>query len=228
MSIVNYFNKDNLIPSKYLKVINEPPQKIFLSVKNVPLFQVYLPIDTSEIFEIIFNDKKLWLKSSFYVTDKKISKLRAPIFGVPFNKALNLVIKEGLIKSRFYLSNSDELKNNAVIADLLVHSAFNKKEIKYELQFWQMLDKDNQVFYVHSILNFYTKTVEHLDGAIILFTDEQRNLLFEKGKKIKGYYYQKYFRLDANIAIDLAIEIIRKFFPIEELANEYFEINTIG
>lgn len=47
------------------------------------------------------------------------------------------------------------------------------------------------------------------------------------GQKNNGFYYQKYFRLDANISIDFAIEIIRNYFPIEGLTNEYFEIDTI-
>ena len=227
MPFQKYYDKDNLISTSFLEVVEHPAMGTLIYVKGNAPIQVFLLPDLDSVFKFIYEEKNLWNNASFYVINRKISKLRAPIYGVPFVKALKVVLKEGLIKSRFYFPNYDKLKYEAVIADLIIHLGFNRKEKKKEVQLWQSLDKDNKVFYIHFIIDNYLNAVEHLDGAIIHFTDEQKNILFEKGKKVKGDSYQKLFRINSIISIEKSIEIIRKYFPIEELANEYFEIEVV-
>lgn len=224
----NLLDKDKLIHTKNLKIIRDPFNGFKLFVKDNLSEEVYCASEIIPIFNCLLENKNIWNNTSLNITDKKIRKLGSPIFGVPFEKAIKEVLKSRFIKSRFYLTNYDELQKQAVIADLIVLLAKNKKENKTELQIWQKMDKTEEVFYIHFIIDDETNEVEHLDGATILFTLEQKNILFEKCKKIKGYNYQKHFKINSSITFEQTINIIKKYFPIEELVEEYFEKEVIN
>ena len=79
------------------------------------------------------------------------------------------------------------------------------------------------------IMDSEGKHVSHLDGALVDFEDQAAiQSIFDEGEKRKGVRYTKYFRVDGSFDIQLAVGIIREFFPIEELVDEYFEYKKIS
>src|SRR5262249_32892155 len=89
---------------------------------------------------------------------------------------------------------------------------------------WEWIGQGIEVFYAHMILAPDANTVYHLDGAVVKFeSDCEIASIFQTGNKHKGCEYEKYFRLDGEISFENAIELIRAFFPVEELIDEYFE-----
>jgi hypothetical protein len=71
------------------------------------------------------------------------------------------------------------------------------------------------------------KTFQHFDGAIITYSKEDLILLFKNSDKLKGKSYLKIFRLDGEIDIKHIFNIANKFFPVDSLTEEYFEIESL-
>ncbi len=227
MLITDIKNKDNLIPTKYLKVIKHPITGTQFFLKTKSSEEVHYVPELNGIIDYLYSNNNLWKNTSLNITEHKSRKLGALIFGVPFEKALKEVLKNGFIKSRYFLTNTVSLQNDAVISDLLVFLANNKKESQNELQIWQRMDKINEVFYIHVIIDNDSNLITHIDGATIQFTEEQKSILFQDGKKTKSISYQKHFRIDTKITLEQTIEIVKKYLPIKELTTEYFDKEMI-
>ena len=89
---------------------------------------------------------------------------------------------------------------------------------------WEWIGEGVEIDYAHMIATPDCDSVVHLDGAIVSFESECKiSTIFATGEKHKGHKYEKYFRLDGRLTFLQAIELIRAFFQIKELVDEYFE-----
>jgi hypothetical protein len=95
------------------------------------------------------------------------------------------------------------------------------------LETWQGTESSPEVFYIHAIFSEQASICYHLDGAIILFNPEDKDILFHQGNKLKGYSYQKQFRLDGEIPIQSVFKIVNEYFPIDSLTHECFGLDVI-
>jgi hypothetical protein len=68
----------------------------------------------------------------------------------------------------------------------------------------------------------------HFDTAIIGMSIAERERLFEESRKIKGDSYKKLFRMDGSSSMDVVNEIANRFFPLDELIDEYFEAQPLS
>ena len=97
----------------------------------------------------------------------------------------------------------------------------NKDEL-YVLEAWQIGDFA-EAHYIHMIFDPNKRSVGHLDGAVISFASpDEARVLSENATKVKGQAYKKIFRLDGEFSLESASSLIRLYFPIEELTEEYF------
>ena len=94
------------------------------------------------------------------------------------------------------------------------------------IECWQGVEGENYVFYIHGIID-ESGGFQHFDGAIIGFDLQDIELLFSENRKLKGGTYKKLFRLDGNIKKEDVFEIANRFFPLDKLIDEYFEIRRI-
>jgi len=151
---------------------------------------------------------------------------RAPVYGVPFRKALDIVLREGVHISTFQIPKQNI---DAYYSTLVVRLSRQQGQTGAELQLdaWQWIGKDVYVDYVHAILTDDATQVVHLDGALMSFSCESdiESFLWNN-KKHKCAHKEKYFRVDAALPLDEAVLLIRAFFSVEEMADEYFEYKS--
>ncbi|MBK8271300.1 MAG: hypothetical protein IPK83_24460 [Planctomycetes bacterium] len=147
------------------------------------------------------------------------------MYGVSFKKAVDIALSKRLAKSRFWIPPERQTES-VFYAQLLVKVARQKASNggNLNVEAWQWIGDGIEVDYVHMILNPNTMIVNHLDGALIHYNSElEIATMFNTADKQKGCMYEKYFRLDGHIPMDSAIEMVRAFFPIQELVDEYFQ-----
>lgn len=65
---------------------------------------------------------------------------------------------------------------------------------------------------------------DHFDGAMIGFNIYEKEKLFRDNNKLKGGNYQKSFFIRRPIEWKEVYELSNRFFPLDELIDEYFEV----
>lgn len=197
-----------------------------LKLKKSPEVFLFPDSYTSEVVDIIENDETYWNQSYLKVSVGTPSRAGAPIFGVPLKTAFNQALKTGLQKSHYAILRESKDPRAGFLADLIIFVSVDRKSDKNirEIQVWESLLGSEEVFYCHAILNNTHLTTNHLDGAVIYMSAEEKETLFNKATKIKGYKKEKHFRVDAMLPLEISLEIMRAYFPIEELTDEAFEL----
>jgi hypothetical protein len=218
-------NDEGLVPA--VEMIFEPRRGSYaLTLRRYPKVGVFPHIQLSAVVPLLARDTTLWSNSAFEVSAMPSITARIPIFGVPLGRALSEVIKRGLQKSRYALPAGTYDPQGGFAADLLVFVGLNLQSSPdlREIQVWEDVRGSTEVFYAHSIVSVSSMTVRHLDGATIHFSDDQKDELFNKGRKLKGQSYKKHFRIDGSFDLSLGIDLMKAYFPIEELTTEALEM----
>jgi hypothetical protein len=176
--------------------------------------------------KLLLNSPDLWKYSAIRVQSGRPTVSKAPVYGVPFRKALDIVLREGVHISTFQIPKKNI---DAYYSTLVVRLSRQQGQTGAELQLdaWQWIGKDVYVDYVHAILTDDATQVVHLDGALMSFSCESdiESFLWNN-KKHKCAHKEKYFRVDAALPLDEAVLLIRAFFSVEEMADEYFEYKS--
>ena len=167
----------------------------------------------------------LWKNLKLKLEKKKYtSSSSAPIVGVSFDKAIEIIIskEQNPISPRFRLDL--EYSESSICGTLFSNFRKNKEEINFEL--WQIyhLDKEDidiPTNYIHGIFDIKQDCFIHLDGALILHTEDDRKLIEQGLIPPKKAPYCKLFRLDCNLNKDLVKEMMSLYLPIEELSQEF-------
>lgn len=216
--------KDELIPASEITIQSDG--NLFL--KSDLRVRIYADWRIRDVLEYLLTRPSLWEQTAIRVGPSDHIVGRAPIFGVPFQRAIEIALREGLTKSVFWLplSGQDE---NVLYSQLLVRVT-KRKESNGQfiiVESWEWIGEGVEVLYTHMILTHDVSSAIHLDGAIVTFeSDCEIASIFQTGNKRKGCRYEKYFRLDGEIKIENALQIIRAFFSVEELVDEYFEYSN--
>jgi hypothetical protein len=168
----------------------------------------------------------LWEVAAIRVLSGPRISSRAPMFGVPFRRAVEIALQNGLTKCEFYLP---ERKDDVYYASLLFHVDKRKESngSVLVLQVWQYCPGLPEVFYIHAESSNFEGTVSHLDGAIIHFPPEEIETLFKSGDKLKSLQYEKQFRLNGEIPMEDMLNIVSEYFPVKELVDEAFRVRTV-
>lgn len=213
--------EDDLIPASEITVQSDGS----LFLKSDVRVRIYADWRIGRVLEYLLTQPSLWECSAIRVEPSDHIAGRAPIFGVPFRRAIEIALSEGLTKSVFWIPKAGQAEN-VLYSQLLVRVA-KRKESNGNLimvESWEWIGEGIEVIYAHMILTPDASRVIHLDGAVIAFeSDCEVTSIFQTGNKRKGCKYEKYFRLDGEIKIENAFQLIRSFFPVEELVDEYFE-----
>jgi hypothetical protein len=105
---------------------------------------------------------------------------------------------------------------------------------KIELQAWECYGNEPEVFYIHGEIHNLGKELifTHLDGAFIYLDDVQKAELFGGNSDVKGHK-EKYFRfgkagVEAKVPYKDAVELIKAFFPVDEITNEAFNVRVFN
>ena len=218
--IKKFEDTDGLIKSN---LIEKFVSDIVIEIENKWIFPNRL---IQNVINYIRSYPDLLQISKFSFTGNRISSSRVTSFGLTFQQALRKLNKQGIERARLYCEKKQDFTDEGVVAEMLVNTTKNK-DGTVSIEAWQGIKEENEVFYLHGIMNSKTEFFIHFDGAIIGFSIEDKKQLFRENKKIKGGTYKKLFRLDGEISSSHVFEIANKFFPLDKLIDEYFEIERI-
>lgn len=190
----------------------------------------YPSVESRSVIDYLIQHENLFKLAAIRLGSQYISRKGALIIGLDFERALNIALTEGFQKSIFYALDHDTIENWGVVAYFVIHLKFNKKENLIELEAWQGFDKDPTVYYIHATFPQNLSYCKHLDGATIVLSPEDLESLFRLGEKRKGKK-EKHFRLDddaeiGEIRISFFLEIMQKYFLVDELLKEYFNTSN--
>jgi hypothetical protein len=145
-------------------------------------------------------------------------------YGIDFISAIEKCLEEGLVKS-YYYSLEKKTWEDGVSADFLVRMSMNKESC-IELDAWQGIKDDGRLHYCHGILHTDGASFQHLDFAFHHTSKDEIEKLFSNGRDRPELSLKaKVFRLDDDgnsISFELAYELMKIFFPLDELVAEYF------
>lgn len=217
----NEFTSDGLIECRNLD-IESTNNSYNLWLQKDKRISVCATKYASPIVDYLVSKQCLWSSAAIRIVHGRGTYSRALMFGVSFQRAVEIALSKGFIMSEFYLPHQSD---DVWYATLLLHVSRRKESngSVIELQAWQYCPGTPEVFYIHSESQDFSTHVTHLDGAIIYFDPEQVRQLFIICNKIKDDSYEKQFRLDGSISVIDMYNIISLYLPVTELVGEAFQ-----
>lgn len=148
---------------------------------------------------------------------------RVPVFGIDFNKAILSAVRNGNSTAHFYSPKVKKWGDLGTFADFLIKINKNKEKLLV-FQAWQAIEKEETLFFVHGILSRDLKYFTHIDFAYHYTSlDEIQKLIHNGEEKPILSSKEKILRLDGQIPFDTGFELMRAFFPIDNLVDEYYQ-----
>jgi hypothetical protein len=217
-----YGDKDKLIHANSLIELKQsrPLDRIFEINGNwcFPDYSIRHLLEIS-IENGLLSNTRLKISKTRY---KSIS--RANYFGLDFINAINKTIEKGIEVSYYYCAEKKEWSHMGGFADYLIKLNINKDK-NIEFNAWQAIGDENTLFYVHGIIEQEKKWFIHIDFAYHhTEIEEIAKLFLEHKKKPILLNKEKLFRIDGKISIEIGFDLIRTFFPLSELATEYYNV----
>lgn len=213
--IEEFMDKDGLI--EIIKIDKIISNRLF-ELKKKWLFPNKI---IHSVLDYILCFAELKKKSKISLTDKRVVTSSARIFGLSFEQALSKLTRMGLQQARLYCEKEQDFSEDGVVAEMLINLTKDNKGI-VSIEAWQGVKESCRVHYIHGMMDEEQEVFQHFDGAIIEFEIHELNQLFRENKKLKGNNYKKLFRLDGEISCEHVFELSNRFFPLENLSDEYF------
>lgn len=224
--IKKYGDKDGLIKTEKLKEIEHSKQfdRIFQIDEDKWCFPSYSIKTLIEI--IISND--LWDMTRIRISKTRFKVIsRATLYGIDFQKAILRAAKKGVAVTRLYSSDFKEWTDEGVFADFLIKLTMSKEGF-VEFNSWQAIGRENTLFFVHGILDKSLEYFTHIDFAYHHTSlQEIRKLLQNSKDKPVLNFKEKILRLDGFIKTDIGFELMRNFYPIDNLVDEYYNCSLM-
>jgi hypothetical protein len=174
----------------------------------------------------ILSHEYLWNNSKLRFVSERVVASSARIFGISFQQAIEKIAEKGFSKARLYCEKRSTFERMGVVAEMLAN-IYTEKDGLTTMEIWQGVANSSRVYYAHGILNKSKRNFIHFDCAIINMDITEQHILFEENRKIKGGDYLKLFRIDGDIDKKYVFELASQFFPLDNLIEEYFEIERI-
>jgi len=210
-----------------------------IATSEITMYQNSMLLENEEVIEVmeltnlvsyIKANDYLWKNLKLKLEKKKnISRSSAPIINISFDKAIEIIIskKQNPVSPRFRLDL--EYSKSSICGTLFANFRKNGDEINFEL--WQIyhLNKEDiniPTNYIHGIFNIEQDKFIHFDGALIIHTENDRQLIQQGQIPPKRAPYCKLFRFDCNLNKDLVKQMMSIYLPIEELNEEFDIIQT--
>jgi hypothetical protein len=218
-TIASLLDEDGLITSELLSLVRPG----VFSIKNKYVFPVW---EASRIIDYVFDQPELWKMSRLALTNRRGTRAGGLVFGLTFQQAIGKLTHKGYKRGRFYCPVPDRFSDKGQIADLLA-SVYTNKEANWVLEVWQGIGDDSKVYYAHAIVQQSSGLCTHFDMAIIGFPIADKVRLFAEARKIKSHPYTKIFRMDGSFSMDVVHKIANRFFPVDELIDEFFAVEPL-
>ncbi|GLH67165.1 hypothetical protein [Geothrix edaphica] len=217
---------DGLVPCSKIQIqITQDRYELLLpSQNNLPVFPVP---EGDQVTDYLVDHSDLWRQASLRLSFAPSICGSAPMFGVPFRRAVEIALASGHVKSKFYFPNQAFNKHYKTLLLHLDRTQDARGDL-VQLQAWHYTPGQTYAYYLHALSPAFNHEIYHLDGATISFSEPDLDVLLLDSRKIKGTNYQKHFRLDGSFSIEHMHSIARFFFPCTELYDEAFEIQPVA
>jgi len=213
--------RDGLLPCTSISVRpHSGRNELYLAKEQLPVFAS--PFNGMTV-DYLANSPMLWSQAAIRVTYYPPICGRALFFGVPFRQAVEIALKQGQMRSKFFFPERVENGRHEILLLQLDRRSDPRGEL-LQLQAWQYSPGTHRAHYLHALSRDFCTHICHLDGAIIEYSEDDLDLFLRESRKVKGDKYEKFFRLDGSIEIEHMHNLARTFFPTEELYNEAFEV----
>ena len=224
-SLDSLLTSDNLVPCSALVWDSE-----HLLIKGSSQ-HVYVEPRAIGVIKHLKTRQDLWNCAKIRVGESKRDFRGAPVFGVPFEKALELLSRESynkpILKSMYCRDDASYISDNRLgfLGSLVAHVSrkMEDNDVRITLEAWETISAGPETFYIHGIFSSVQKVWIHLDGATMNHSDYQKGLLFNKGNKTKGTNYAKHFRLDGRLSTCEVVKIANAFLPLDEVTPQYMQ-----
>lgn len=212
-----YENEEGLIEISKLTEIKGYDKRFY----EIDGYWFSIPIHLKEIVEYIYQNN---LVEGTFIKLERFSTKSSPgasIINVNYDKMFNLIVRgcKSSTAHYFCVINKDLSKDN--YADFFVKADRIDKD-RVQFQLWQLLGKNREfVLYAHFIKNLNTDAFEHFDLAYHYVNNayDIEHLFTKKAMEILNK--QKWFRNDTNLSKKQIFDITKKFFPMDELVDEF-------
>ena len=131
------------------------------------------------------------------------------------------VIKSGEPISSWFICEREKDFNKGAYADLFVLG--NLSDSKFQIQLWQIIGEGSELLYAHGLLNKNTLNFTHFDLASHYIDPDLVPKLIYGKQKLKLTKKVKWLRIDNGIDKQTAFDLIKMFFPMDYLVNEFLE-----
>lgn len=216
---------DGLVPCSCLR-LRTSPEGYELAFADDPAVEVFPLPESDFVTDALVERPDLWSKAALRVTHHPSIWGSAPVFGVPFRRALDLAVKEGHTKSKYFLPES---YRDGRYESLLLHirTVDDVRGRLLQVEAWQYRPGSDCAYYLHALSSDFAEQVVHFDGAKIQYTGRDLDTLLLDTKKVKGTSYRKYFRLDGAFDIEDMHTLAVAFLPGKQLYNEGLSVSVL-
>jgi hypothetical protein len=98
-----HVTSDSLLPSSCMRVLRADGGYDLVFEEN-PQISIFPSPNFHQIVDLLVDDVSAWDALSFRATCSPSIHGSAPVFGVPFSKAVEIAIKHGFAKSKFFFA----------------------------------------------------------------------------------------------------------------------------
>ncbi|MEK8047086.1 hypothetical protein [Ideonella margarita] len=214
--------EDGLIPCQCL-IIRCTADGYDLAFAENPDIEVFPVPESNVVADALVNRPDLWRQAAIRLTYRPSVWGSAPIFGVPFQRAVEIALKQGYTKSKYFLPNAH---TGGGYESLLIHlrKVDDKRGELLQLEAWQYKPGSDFAYYLHAMSTNFQSLIVHLDGATIQYSGRDLDTLLLETKKVKGSHYQKFFRLDGELDVNDMHKLATAFLPGEQLYMEALDV----
>lgn len=211
-------SEDGLIPCRCLRVRRgaDGYDLVFDDDQDVEVFAVP---ESDFVSDTLVARPELWDQAAIRLNYFPSIWGSAPVFGVPFHRAIDIAMKAGHTKSKYYLPDAP-LEGGYESLLLHLRKVDDARGKLLQLEAWQYRPGNDFAHYLHALSPDFESQVVHLDGATIRYSGLDLDTLLLETKKVKGTHYQKYFRLDGQVSLDDMHALAGAFLPGGQLYNE--------
>lgn len=218
---INNLNEDGLFPCSKIELYNKSSSIIpQMRLKDEPEINVYSSHDSLLVVNYLINNPSLWEAASIDVIGVQTISGSAPMYGVSFEKAINLALKNGEAISKFFVPESHQRGRFTTLLTKIKQKNGEQKSL--QLEAFQVAALSSKVNYLHALSNDFSETFQHLDGKLMEFSENEIDRIFNYGERIKPLCFKKVFRIDGDIEIKHFYGLSRAFLSSSDLYDEYF------
>lgn len=215
-----YFDKDGLIEfNKLGEVISK--SKPFHRVYELDNYWVFPERKIKYHIEYLY-ENNLINKSRIKITNSWSSVVgRVPVYSVNYLDLLRKVIEKKQAISSWFICEREKDFDKGVYADLFVLGNYNEEDL--QIQLWQIIGQGGEILYAHGLMDRNTFIFKHIDLATHYINPIMIPRLIYHKQRIDLIKKEKWLRVDGEIKEEIAFELIKKFFPIDYLVDEFKE-----